>query len=90
MSACLDFGVGRRAKQHKLATALQGAPGCVLDQVQACRCMDLSGKAVPSGIGEWEAAGKHEVPDRSSHRPSLQDSEHVAVPLVLCHTEAIG
>ncbi len=42
MSACLDFRVRCRAKQHKLATALQGAPGCVLDQVQACRCMDLS------------------------------------------------
>ena len=31
----LDFGIRRRAQQHELAAALQGAPGRVLDEVRA-------------------------------------------------------
>ena len=31
----LDAGVRRRAQQHELAAALQGAPGRVLDEVRA-------------------------------------------------------
>ena len=32
----LNFGLGSGAKQHKLAPALQGAPGGMLDEVDAC------------------------------------------------------
>ena len=34
--ACLDLRVWSRAQQHKLPAALQCAPGCMLDEVQAC------------------------------------------------------
>lgn len=51
----LDLGVGCRAQQHKLAAAVIGPPGGVLDQVDACR--EQEQRCSPKVKNEWQIGG---------------------------------